>query len=524
MISKLFPFVKSFSASGLPLANNRSLPTSATTSISRILRHGLHLFLLGCLLLFFLLLNGVIIPDEEKNVTKTETFDPKSKAKIDPWTTYGILTYLFYLIRLTILLGIPICIFNFLGLVLINIVPPPIHLQASSKSLLAPFLCFRVVTRGTYKSLVHNNVDRNLEVLKKVGLENFVIEVVTDNALDLKKQPYVREIVVPTSYVTNNKTLYKARALQYCLEEGVNLMNDDDWVVHLDEETILTEGSVKGVFNFAYEGKYHFGQGVINYTNLGIQNLMLTLADSVRVAIDHGMLRFQFTYLHLPIFSWKGSFVVTNAGAERQVTWDHGPESSIAEDCFFAMVAMSKGYRFSFIQGEMWESSPFTMMDYIKQRKRWLYGLTLTFWSARIPAKFKVGIFFMVWAWTLMPLTTSNIVWGILYPFTWRFFDIACSFFGATYLYLFMLGAAKSFSPARIGWFRYIGVILLSLCAIPFVIVGENAAALWVIFGRKMTFDIIQKDPAMTATQSKAKAGVTTTSTTTANAKEEQIV
>ena len=60
-----------------------------------------------------------------------------------------------------------------------------------------------------------------------------------------------------------------ARALQYCLEEGVNLLNDNDWVVHLDEETILTESSVKGVFNFAFEDKYHFGQGVIKYTNLG---------------------------------------------------------------------------------------------------------------------------------------------------------------------------------------------------------------------------------------------------------------
>ena len=49
------------------------------------------------------------------------------------------------------------------------------------------------------------------------------------------------------------------------------------------------------------------------------------------------------------------------------MTWDHGPESSIAEDCFFAMVAMSKGFRFNFIQGEMWESSPFSMIDYIKQ-------------------------------------------------------------------------------------------------------------------------------------------------------------
>ena len=48
-----------------------------------------------------------------------------------------------------------------------------------------------------------------METVKKVGLENFVIEVVTDNPLDLKKQPHVREIVVPENYVTNNKTLYK---------------------------------------------------------------------------------------------------------------------------------------------------------------------------------------------------------------------------------------------------------------------------------------------------------------------------
>ena len=66
---------------------------------------------------------------------------------------------------------------------------------------------------GFSPSLVHNNVNRNLEVLKKVGLENYVIEVVTDNALDLKIQPYVREIVVPTSYVTKNKTLYKGTFL-----------------------------------------------------------------------------------------------------------------------------------------------------------------------------------------------------------------------------------------------------------------------------------------------------------------------
>ena len=56
---------------------------------------------------------------------------------------------------------------------------------------------------------------------------------------------------------------------------------------------------------------------------------------------------------------------------------------------------------------------------------------------------------------------------------------------------------------ARIGKCRYFGVILLSIFAIPYVLVGENAAAIWVIFGRKVSFDIIQKDPSMGVTDEK---------------------
>lgn len=38
-------------------------------------------------------------------------------------------------------------------------------------------------------------------------------------------------------------------------------------------------------------------------------------------------------------------------GAERNVSFDHGPEGSIAEDCYFSMVAMKQGYSFDFIEG-----------------------------------------------------------------------------------------------------------------------------------------------------------------------------
>lgn len=44
----------------------------------------------------------------------------------------------------------------------------------------APFLCIRVVTRGDYPGLVRENVKRNLATCLDTGIDNFVIEVVTD--------------------------------------------------------------------------------------------------------------------------------------------------------------------------------------------------------------------------------------------------------------------------------------------------------------------------------------------------------
>ena len=51
---------------------------------------------------------------------------------------------------------------------------------------------------------------------------------------------------MPKNYETATGALNKSRALQYCWEEDVNLYSDDEWIVHLDEETLVTTESVKG--------------------------------------------------------------------------------------------------------------------------------------------------------------------------------------------------------------------------------------------------------------------------------------
>lgn len=229
---------------------------------------------------------------------------------INPWVQYGYLGALvLYLLRLVTFLPLPQVLFNFIGLTYYNAFPDKVVLKASP--ILAPFICIRIVTRGDFPQLVKNNVNRNMNKCLDAGLENFLIEVVTDKTLGLEKHRKVREIVVPQDYRTKSGALFKARALQYCLEDEVNVLSPNDWIVHLDEETLLTENAVRGILNFVADGKHQFGQGLITYANEEVVNWITTLADSFRVTDDMGKLKLQFRMFHKPLFSWKGSFVVT---------------------------------------------------------------------------------------------------------------------------------------------------------------------------------------------------------------------
>lgn len=261
-------------------------------------KHLLHCLLLSVVVIGFEIFAGGIKINENSFIV------------LDPWEEYGtITTIILYLLRFLTFLTLPQVLFNFCGLVFYNAFPEKVTLKGSP--LLAPFICIRVVTRGDFADLVKSNVLRNMNTCLDTGLENFLIEVVTDKPLNLTKHRRIREVVVPKDYKTKTGALFKSRALQYCLEDTVNVLNNNDWIVHLDEETLLTENSVRGIINFVLDGKYPFGQGLITYANENVINWLTTLADSFRVSDDMGKLRLQFKLFHKPFFSWKGSYVVT---------------------------------------------------------------------------------------------------------------------------------------------------------------------------------------------------------------------
>lgn len=455
-------------------------------SFSHLL-HTLTIGLLVTIILVFVILAGGIGPDRF--------------IGFDPVLNYGLTTtIILYVFRFLTFIPLPQAIFNFLGLVCFNTHPPKPKLKTST--LFGPFICFRVVTRGTFPDLVKKNIQRNVEVCSRIGLDNYIMEVVTDNAVNLPKSPRIREILVPNQYVTSNHTKYKARALNYCLEPGVNMLTDNDWIVHLDEETLLTESSVIGIVNFINEGKYSLGQGVITYANEEIISWITTIADLVRVGMDFGMIRFCLKYLHKPVFSWKGSFIVANAGVEKRITYDFGIEGSIAEDCFFALTAWKEGHQFGFVEGDMWEKSTFSMLDYIYQRKRWVQGIYNVFFSAQIPFRYKYGISLMLLGWFFMPLTVTNIVLVPLFPLPMsRSLNILCGFMGAIMLFLYIFGAIMSFSPRRMGWAKYIFLCFVPIFILPLAMVLETIGVVWALKTRKLdSFHIVDKQ-ATTNTQ-----------------------
>lgn len=177
------------------------------------------------------------------------------------------------------------------------------------------------------------------------------------------------------------------------------------------------------------------------------------------------------------------------------MSFDNGLDGSVAEDCFFGMRAFSEGYTFDFIEGEMWEKSPFTLLDYVQQRKRWLVGILLVVHSKMIPLKYKLVLMSSIYAWATMPLATVNMILSARYPLPQsEITDFICAFMFAIYIYMYIFGVLKSFSVNRLGYVRFAFCLIAVVCIIPVNIVVENSAVIWGLLGKKYKFHIVEKD------------------------------
>lgn len=403
-------------------------------------------------------------------------------------------------------------------------------------------LYIRYVTRGTIPRLVANNAKRATEILLESGIPRGMwrVEVVTDNKLDLDLQisdPAVYEIVVPSSYRPPNGALYKAKALNFAI--AASPAGPMDWVVHLDEETRFDVDTIRAILYHCGRETYltrveksqkwpKIGQGPILYgramtdrsvagEDVGNGNWLTTLADSGRVSDDCGRYRIQYEQGEV----WAGmhgSFIVIANCVEQDVTFDHGVEGSIAEDAFFALLARSRDVRFAWIDALMFEQSPFTIIDFVKQRARWLVGGLRVVKSSRIPLRLRILMKLLTGLWALMPLTYAALIVSVLFGSNdleqslqnHYYYRILLPLLAALSMWNYVFGFFVTFSVRRIGLFRYTVLLYMQLILSPIFGLMEVAAvsyALWNFAKLSVGFHVVEKDNRAVAEGRKGEGG-----------------
>lgn len=277
---------------------------------------------------------------------------------------------------------------------------------------------FRYVTRGTNNAVLCSAVQSVVKTMAAVPLFPYAIEVITETPQD-GLPPEVTERVVPSWYFTQRGSRWKARALQYAVEQSHGLP-DDAWVFHCDEESHLTRSVVRGIYQAVGEeeatGQHRVGQGTIVYLHSLRAHPFFTLADSVRTGDDVGRFHLQNRVWHLPVVGFHGSFILVRQSVERRAGFDVGPEGSITEDAFWTLILAGHGVRCRWVDGYVVEQSPGRIIDFVRQRRRWYRGLIKTVrhapvsWRLRLP----LGIFTALWtvSWVTIVYTYIEVAMG----------------------------------------------------------------------------------------------------------------
>ncbi|CAG2119118.1 unnamed protein product, partial [Medioppia subpectinata] len=258
--------------------------------------------------------------------------------------------------------------------------------------------------------------------------------------------------------------------------------------------TVMSAQSVRGIVNFVVDGRHDFGQGLITYADQQVVNPWVTLMDAHRVADDMGKMRFQLQYLNQALFSWKGSYMVCRVKAELEVSYDHGLDGSVAEDCYFAMRALMGRHTFGWIEGPMWEKSPFTIWDYIEQRKRWMQGIWLVVHSPNIPWSCKMlrAMSFYGYMTMALPKLLSLFLYFMpQYSISWV--SVLQAFMDANTNYMFIFGTYKMFNVRKVGVKRYVMLMFGSLFAPTVYLIADTIAILYGLFSNKYKFYLVNK-------------------------------
>lgn len=357
-------------------------------------------------------------------------------------------------------------------------------------------ICYRIVTRGTNPEVVAETVANIRQQMADYPLFPYHIEVVTQAPLDLSGVDLTL-IYVPERYRTPRGTLYKARALHYALQ--VSGLEDGDWIVHMDEETQLTPSAVLGIRRAVEQeersGRYRIAQGTFLYYRMLRTHPLLTMADMIRTGDDMG--RFHLMHrIGFPVFGVHGSWLVIRNSVAKDVGFDFGPECSLTEDACWALIHMAKGHRFRWADGYMVEQPPVSWADFMRQRRRWFWGLVMVVKHAPLAIRHRLVLAASVGLWSISWLSgLATYVTFAVHQAAPMGVRLPANFTVAAFMLLYLLGLRENLHEMRVPFLRRFGWYIVQIVALPAVTLAEPLAVLFALVRPDLGFHIVKKPP-----------------------------
>lgn len=382
--------------------------------------------------------------------------------------------------------------------------------RATTRSTTMRFpVVFRIVTRGDQPETVIATIHSVLDSMRWRPSFPYRVEVVSDIPIKgLADHEAVHAIVVPDDFQTSNGATHKARALHYAL--SISRIPDDAWILHLDEESHVTEELIVGIREAVTEeersGRYRIGQGLITYHRDLASNKVFSMADSIRVGDDLGRFHLQYR-LHQILFGMHGSFLLVRSSVERQVGFDFPPEACTTEDTTWALRQMGAGNRFRWVEGTVIEQSPASLNDFIRQRRRWFTGM---WWAARktpVPVRYRRSLWFAMFLWTVgwtgFAYSLLHIFSGVAVP---RGLAIVGDAIFAVFVTNYLLGLWVSLSMREgMRALRRIDYFILQTVMIPIFTVLEASAVVYSLISPERRFHVVHKPTPHVDPQSRAR-------------------
>jgi egghead protein (zeste-white 4 protein) len=359
-------------------------------------------------------------------------------------------------------------------------------------------VCFRFVSRGENAEVLKSAISSVHACMRQVPLFPYVVEVVTDSHhLDLANYD-VRHYMVPHDYVTPNGTLYKARALNYAVEQSG--LPDDAWIMHCDEESHATPSLISGIAQAVLEeettGRHRIGQGVVLYHNERQDHPFMMMADMTRTGDDVARFAFQCRVFGIAVFGFHGSFILVRNNIAKDVGYDFGPKGSVTEDAFWALAQMDRGRRCRFVDGYMVEQAPQSVEDFLKQRRRWFLGLVEAVRHAPARLRFRLPLACCIGIWSLTWLTffytVFNVFIGYRTPLEIRLGgNLVFTAFVSTYL----IGQRLNLENNYPGFWRALAWMSGQLVMVPVASALESAGVVYGFLKPDLGFHVIAKNP-----------------------------